>query len=68
MFISITPHMLMVEAQRMQELMHDGAMTPDATWSKAHTLWASCHTHVGGATIEIKKKEKKKENFIIVFC
>ena len=50
--------MLMVEAQRMQKLMHDGAVTPNTIGPKAHTLFTSLHTQVGGAAFEIKRKGK----------
>ena len=48
--ISVRPHVLMKEAERVQELVNDGAVGRNTCWCKAHLLLATDHTHIGRAT------------------
>ena len=49
MIISVRPHVLMMEAERMKELMNDRAMRK-ASSSKTHLLLSPERTNIGRTT------------------
>ena len=45
--VAVRAFLLVVEAQGVDELMHDGTVTLDTTCCQLHTLSSTSHTHVG---------------------